>query len=79
MLQSGRVVFGQMEEVLFGRPAAEAVAEESRRLDARRVFLMVSGALNHQTDKIEKYGGSLAIIATESSTRCRLIRRGVPS
>ena len=26
MLQSGRVVFGQMEEVLFGRPAAQAIA-----------------------------------------------------
>ena len=54
MLQSGRVVFGQMEEVLFGAPAAEAVAEEARRLDAHRVFLMVSGTLNRQTDEIEK-------------------------
>ncbi|HTS53691.1 MAG TPA: iron-containing alcohol dehydrogenase [Burkholderiales bacterium] len=54
MLQSGRVVFGQMEEVLFGRSAAEAVAEETRRLDARRVFLMVSGTLNRETDEIEK-------------------------
>jgi maleylacetate reductase len=39
MLQSGRVVFGQMEEVLFGSPAADAIAEVARRLDARRVFL----------------------------------------
>jgi maleylacetate reductase len=54
MLQSGRVVFGQMEEVLFGRPAAESVAEETRRLDAHRVFLMVSGTLNRQTDEIQK-------------------------
>ena len=54
MLQSGRVVFAQMEEVLFGKPAAEAVAEETRRLDAHRVFLMVSGTLNRQTDEIEK-------------------------
>jgi maleylacetate reductase len=54
MVQSGRVVFGQMEEVLFGKPAAEAVAEETRRLDAHRVFLMVSGTLNRQTDEIEK-------------------------
>jgi maleylacetate reductase len=54
MLQSGRVVFAQMEEVLFGRPAAESVAEETRRLDAHRVFLMVSGTLNRQTDEIQK-------------------------
>lgn len=54
MLQSGRVGFGQMEEVLFGKPAADAVAEISRRLDAQRVFLMVSGTLNRETDEIEK-------------------------
>jgi maleylacetate reductase len=54
VLQSGRVVFGQMEQVLFGKPAAEALAEESLRLGARRVFLMVSGTLNRETDEIEK-------------------------
>ena len=31
MLQSGRVVFSQMEEVLFGQPAAQAVAEQAER------------------------------------------------
>jgi maleylacetate reductase len=46
MLQSGRVAFGAMETVVFGNPAAEAVAEEARRRDAERVFLMVSGTLN---------------------------------
>lgn len=54
MLQSGRVVFGQMEEVLFNRPAAQAIAEVTQRFDASRVFLMVSGTLNRQTDEIEK-------------------------
>lgn len=54
MVTSGRVVFGQMEEVVFGKPAAEAVAEQVARLDARRVFLMVSGTLNRETDEIEK-------------------------
>jgi maleylacetate reductase len=52
MIQSGRVVFGAMEEVLFGKPAAEAIAEEAGRLNARRVFLMVSGTLNRNTDEI---------------------------
>lgn len=54
MLQSGRIVFGQMEAVRFGASAAEALAEETQRLDARRVFLMVSGTLNRETDEIEK-------------------------
>ncbi len=54
MLQSGRVVFGEMEEVLFGRPAAQAVDAEAQRLDAKRVFLMVSGTLNRTTDEIDK-------------------------
>jgi maleylacetate reductase len=54
MLPSGRVVFGQMDEVVFGRPAAEAVAAQVRRLGAVRVFLMVSNSLDRNTDEIEK-------------------------
>jgi len=50
----GRVVFGAMDEVLFGRPAAEAVVEQMDRLRAARAFLMVSGTLNRETDEIEK-------------------------
>jgi maleylacetate reductase len=52
MLRSGRVVFSQMEQVLFGVPAAQGVAELAQH--AQRVFLMVSGTLNRQTDEIEK-------------------------
>ena len=52
MPQSGRVVFSQMEEVLFGQPAAQAVAELAK--DAQRVFLMVSGTLRRETDEIDK-------------------------
>ena len=52
MPQTGRVVFSQMEEVLFGQPAAQAIAEQAR--DARRVFLMVSGTLNRETEEIDK-------------------------
>src|SRR5207237_3130896 len=43
-----------MEAVSFGRPAAETVAEEARRREAERVFLMVSGTLNRTTDEIAK-------------------------
>ena len=52
MVQSGRVVFGAMEAVVFGKPAAEAIAEETRRLGAERVFLMTSGTLNRTTEEI---------------------------
>ena len=54
MLHSGRVVFGEMDQVVFGRPAAEVVAEEARQLEAERVFLMASGTLNRTTDEIAK-------------------------
>src|SRR5436190_6294113 len=54
MQQSGRVAFGAMEAVAFGRPAAEMIAEISSRWGAKRVFLMVSGTLNRETDEIEK-------------------------
>jgi maleylacetate reductase len=50
----GRVVFGAMDEVVFGRPAAEAVNAQMGRLGARRAFLMVSGTLNRETGEIEK-------------------------
>jgi maleylacetate reductase len=54
MLKTGRVALGRMEEVIFGKPAAEAVAELVKRMGAERVFLMVSGTLNRSTDEIEK-------------------------
>ena len=53
-MHKGRVVFGAMDEVVFGRPAAEAVVEQMDRLGTSRAFLMVSGTLNRQTDEIEK-------------------------
>jgi len=38
MLQSGRIVFGKMETVVFGRPAAEIIAEEVAGAEAERVY-----------------------------------------
>src|ERR1700684_1950877 len=58
-VHQGRVVFGAMDEVVFGRPAAEAVVEQMDRLGASRAFLMVSGTLNRETDEIEKIRNSL--------------------
>lgn len=53
-MHQGRVVYGAIEEVVFGHPAAEAVVAQMDRLGTRRAFLMVSGTLNRQTDEIAK-------------------------
>jgi maleylacetate reductase len=53
-VRKGRVVFGAMDEVVFGTPAAEAVVAQLDRLRLDRAFLMVSGTLNRETDEIEK-------------------------
>jgi maleylacetate reductase len=53
-MRKGRVVFGAMDEVVFGEPAATAIPAQMDRLGATRAFLMVSGTLNRDTDEIEK-------------------------
>lgn len=59
MSRSGRVVFGEMDEVVFGVPAAEAIVAQMDRLCARRALLMVSGTLNRTTDEIAKVRNAL--------------------
>jgi len=54
MLPSGRVLFGRMDEVVFGKPAAEAIVAQVDRLGKTRVFLMVSNSLNRKRDEIDK-------------------------
>ena len=54
MTQAGQVVFSKMEEVVWGRPAAETVAALAQKRGAERVFLMVSGTLNRTTGEIDK-------------------------
>ena len=39
-MRAGEIVFTGMERVVFGRPAAESVAEAADRLGARRVFIL---------------------------------------
>ena len=53
-MNKGRVVFGAMDEVVFGLPAATAIPAQMDRLGVTRAFLMVSGTLNRETDEIEK-------------------------
>ena len=59
MTKHGRVVFSAMEEVVFGRPAAEAVAELAAKAGAERIFLMVSGTLQRETDEIARIRAAL--------------------
>jgi maleylacetate reductase len=54
MLPTGMINCTALDRVIFGMPSAQAVAEEAERRDARRVFLVVSGTLNRETDEIDK-------------------------
>ena len=58
-MHRGRVVFGAMEEVVFGRPATDAIVGQMERLRSSRAFLMVSGTLNRTTGEIEKIRNAL--------------------
>ena len=54
MGEIGQIKFGDIDSVIFRQPAAEAVVGEVMRLGAERVFLMVSGTLNRQTQEVTK-------------------------
>ena len=54
MRTAGIYQYPAMESVIYGKPAAEALREEAERLDARRVYLIISRTLNTKTDEIEK-------------------------
>ena len=54
MVKTGRVAFNKMDAVTFGVPAADALKEEVARIGGQRVFLMISGSLNRNTDEISK-------------------------
>lgn len=56
---TGRVVFGAMEEVVYGQPAADALAVQLDRIGTQRALLMVSGTLNRTTDEIAKIKDAL--------------------
>jgi len=58
-VHTGRVVFGAMDEVVFGQPAASAIVAQMDRLRASKAFLMVSGTLNRQTDEIANIRSAL--------------------
>src|SRR5215472_5642425 len=77
---SGVYRFPQMESVVFGRPFAEALAEEVGRIDARAVFVLASGTLARTTDTVDRIrqllGNRIAGVCAENrrpyaADRCR--------
>ena len=52
MMQSGEMTLTSTQRVIFGKPAAEAIATEAERIGARRVFLLASSTLRNDTDEI---------------------------
>ncbi|WPO43959.1 iron-containing alcohol dehydrogenase [Tardiphaga sp. 42S5] len=59
MREEGFHQFIPMDRVIYGKPAATAILEEAERLDARRVYLIVSRTLKTTTDEIEKIRSAL--------------------
>ena len=51
--------FPGLERVVYGKPAAQALAAEVTRIGAKRVFLVVSGTMNRTTDEVEKVRAAL--------------------
>lgn len=68
---TGEVICTALEKVLYGRPAAEALADEVRRLGVKRVFLLVSSTLNEQSDEIDR-------IRTALGDRVAAVHHGIP-
>jgi maleylacetate reductase len=60
MRKAGIHNFPAMDRVVYGKAASDAVNDEAVRLDAKRVFLIVSRTLNTKTDEIEKIRHTLA-------------------
>ena len=55
----GMLQFQPIERIIYGKPAAEALKTETQRLDATRVFLMVSGTMNRTTDEVAEVRAAL--------------------
>ena len=51
-MQIGEMTLTSTQRVVFGKPAAEAIAGEAERIGSNRVFLLASATLREQTDEI---------------------------
>ncbi|WP_425404932.1 iron-containing alcohol dehydrogenase [Hwanghaeella sp.] len=59
MISPGHIVFTEQEEIIYGKPAATAVADSVERYDARRVLIMASGTLARETDEVRRIKDAL--------------------
>ena len=53
-MRAGSLTFQAIERLVYGRPAAEALRDEAKQVDAKRVFLLVSGTMNRTTDEVAR-------------------------
>jgi maleylacetate reductase len=58
-MQSGTMVFTQMNRVIFGKPVAASIVAESERLGAKRVFVLSGQTLNRKTGEVAKVKAAL--------------------
>lgn len=58
-MRPGAIQFTPMERVVFGTPAAAAVAAEAQRLHAARVFVVASRTLATRTDEVARIAAAL--------------------
>ena len=56
---TGKLIFPAIERVVYGEPAAAALRGEAERLNASRVFLMVSRTMNRSTGEVAKVRDAL--------------------
>jgi len=67
---AGRYSYTPLERVVWGRPAAEAVAEEVARRGARRVFLVASRSLAEETPLVTGVAAALEGLVVGRFTGC---------
>lgn len=58
-MKRGAIRFTEMEQVLFGSPAAEAVAAEAARLGKQKVFILAGRTMNETTDEVDRMAVAL--------------------
>ena len=59
MATMGVYRYPHMDQVVFGKPCADALAEETARIGANKVFIVASGTLNRTTDVVTNLVGKL--------------------
>jgi maleylacetate reductase len=68
-MPQGTYRYPNMDRVQYGRPFAEALAEERQRLDARRVFLIAGGTLSRETGFVDAAQAALGNYLAGTWTR----------